>query len=125
VSKQEMPAGNLALIFCESSKKTGDNGFWVHTAGSAKGGDGKYISDASRNKGQPKIIIMNNLLNLGVVDSFHCHESINQDIVLQNKSLDEKHHKCWGRKVPLVIPNRVMNEQLWMSLLVKVIEVCF
>ena len=107
-----MPSGDLAVILCESGETPGDDGFWAHTAGLAKDGDGECVLDANKNKGIPKTVTMNNLLNLGVVESFHHHETINQSIVLRNKTFDEKNQKCWGRKVLLVIPKQVMNEKL-------------
>jgi hypothetical protein len=64
---------------------------------------------------------------LNIVDSFYRRMSQNENIILRNKTFDDKNKKCWPRKALLVIlpkpfDNKDMKE-MWTSLLVKVIEV--
>ena len=67
------------------------------------------------------------LTKLHVVDSFYRRMSQKENIILRNKTFDEKSKKCWPRRALLVIlPEPFKKEEskdMWTSLLVNVIEV--
>ena len=120
--RMEEGVGNIAVAFMDNGRKKGDDGFWPFTTGLAKDGDGIYKAE-NRKTGKVKTISMRNLLDIYVVNSGYRRESLHNNVILRNVSVDEKNNKQWGRKYLLIVAGQPMDTDLWTTELAKILQV--
>jgi len=111
----------MGIIGSYSAKNCADDAFLAYAGNLAKDSDGLF----TKKKGDQvvKSIKMENLRAKGIVDYKHRRVDVDNDNILRSTQLNGFTNKHWSRHVFVVMSSQKLDEELWMALIIAVIEV--